>query len=187
MNLRQLILITAVASSFGSAAHATLVAAPPPFNSSDFSVIEGQGVYTVVNNSSDWSVFRFVVQNAEAATGSAHTTQLGWTPSTVSFAPFKDSNDSTRAIVDAGFQYWNQTGTRSLDVQAGTSSSNFTFVGPVQSHFEIYATDQIGEVQTVFGFTTAVPEPSTWAMMILGFAGIGAMTYHRRKSAALVA
>ena len=86
--LRQLILITAVASSFGSAAHATLVAAPPPFNSSDFSVIEGQGVYTVVNNSSDWSVFRFVVQNAEAATGSAHTTQLGWTPSTVSFAPF---------------------------------------------------------------------------------------------------
>jgi PEP-CTERM motif len=29
---------------------------------------------------------------------------------------------------------------------------------------------------------SAVPEPSTWAMMILGFAGIGAMTYHRRKS-----
>lgn len=28
---------------------------------------------------------------------------------------------------------------------------------------------------------TAVPEPSTWAMLILGFASIGAMTY-RRKS-----
>jgi hypothetical protein len=28
---------------------------------------------------------------------------------------------------------------------------------------------------------TAVPEPSTWAMMILGFAGIG-FTAHRRKS-----
>jgi PEP-CTERM motif len=27
------------------------------------------------------------------------------------------------------------------------------------------------------------PEPSTWAMMILGFLGIGAMTYRRRKSA----
>jgi hypothetical protein len=35
--------------------------------------------------------------------------------------------------------------------------------------------------------TTAVPEPSTWAMMILGFAGIGAMTYRRRKSAMLAA
>jgi hypothetical protein len=30
---------------------------------------------------------------------------------------------------------------------------------------------------------SAVPEPSTWAMMILGFIGIGAMTYRRRKSA----
>jgi hypothetical protein len=33
----------------------------------------------------------------------------------------------------------------------------------------------------------AVPEPSTWAMMILGFVGIGAMTYRRRKSAMLAA
>jgi choice-of-anchor C domain-containing protein len=33
----------------------------------------------------------------------------------------------------------------------------------------------------------SVPEPSTWAMMILGFAGIGAMTYRRRKSAILAA
>jgi hypothetical protein len=33
----------------------------------------------------------------------------------------------------------------------------------------------------------SVPEPSTWAMMILGFAGIGAMTYRRRKSAMLAA
>ena len=29
--------------------------------------------------------------------------------------------------------------------------------------------------------TPAVPEPSTWAMMILGFAGVGFMTYRRRK------
>ena len=28
--------------------------------------------------------------------------------------------------------------------------------------------------------TTAVPEPSTWAMMILGFAGIGFMAYRRK-------
>jgi hypothetical protein len=39
-----------------------------------------------------------------------------------------------------------------------------------------------------YGFTvgvqSAVPEPSTWAMMLLGFAGIGLMTYRRRKSMA---
>jgi PEP-CTERM motif len=32
---------------------------------------------------------------------------------------------------------------------------------------------------------SAVPEPSTWAMMILGFAGIGFMAYRRRNNATL--
>jgi hypothetical protein len=32
---------------------------------------------------------------------------------------------------------------------------------------------------------TAVPEPSTWAMMILGFAGIGCLAYRRRNQVAL--
>jgi hypothetical protein len=31
------------------------------------------------------------------------------------------------------------------------------------------------------------PEPSTWAMLLIGFAGIGAMTYRRRKSVMLAA
>jgi hypothetical protein len=31
---------------------------------------------------------------------------------------------------------------------------------------------------------SGVPEPSTWAMMILGFTGIGFMAYRKRKSAA---
>jgi hypothetical protein len=30
-------------------------------------------------------------------------------------------------------------------------------------------------------FTGAVPEPSTWAMMILGFAGVGFLAYRRRN------
>jgi PEP-CTERM motif len=44
-----------------------------------------------------------------------------------------------------------------------------------------YYNDNTGYL-TVAG-VSAVPEPSTWAMMILGFAGIGAMTYRRRKIA----
>ena len=35
--------------------------------------------------------------------------------------------------------------------------------------------------------TTAVPEPSTWAMMLLGFAGIGFVTYRRHSKSALLA
>jgi len=32
------------------------------------------------------------------------------------------------------------------------------------------------------GVVAAVPEPSTWAMMILGFVGVGFMTYRRRQN-----
>lgn len=35
--------------------------------------------------------------------------------------------------------------------------------------------------------TPAVPEPSTWAMMILGFAGVGFMTYRRKNKVAMSA
>jgi hypothetical protein len=37
------------------------------------------------------------------------------------------------------------------------------------------------------GFVSAVPEPSTWAMLILGFAGVGLMAYRRRGRAMLTA
>ena len=36
-------------------------------------------------------------------------------------------------------------------------------------------------------FLTAVPEPSTWAMMVLGFAGVGFMAYRRKSKPALLA
>ncbi len=36
----------------------------------------------------------------------------------------------------------------------------------------------------VFAATSAIPEPSTWAMMILGFAGIGVMAFRRANSMA---
>ena len=35
--------------------------------------------------------------------------------------------------------------------------------------------------------TPAVPEASTWAMMILGFAGVGFMAYRRKSKPALMA
>jgi PEP-CTERM motif len=46
-----------------------------------------------------------------------------------------------------------------------------------------YGDDRLGAV-TLSG---AVPEPSTWAMMILGFAGVGFMAYRRKAKPALMA
>jgi PEP-CTERM motif len=42
-------------------------------------------------------------------------------------------------------------------------------------------------ITTDTSLTTAVPEPSTWAMMILGFAGVGFMAYRRKSKPALMA
>jgi len=38
-----------------------------------------------------------------------------------------------------------------------------------------------------FSISAAVPEPSTWAMMILGFVGVGFVAYRRKAKPALVA
>ena len=37
------------------------------------------------------------------------------------------------------------------------------------------------------GVTASTPEPSTWAMMILGFAGVAIMAYRRKSKPALMA
>jgi hypothetical protein len=46
-----------------------------------------------------------------------------------------------------------------------------------------------GDVSSIqiLNVTSAVPEPSTWAMMLLGFGGVGFMAYRLRKVAALTA
>jgi hypothetical protein len=40
------------------------------------------------------------------------------------------------------------------------------------------------EIGQVAALTAAVPEPNTWFMMILGFAGIGFMVYRRNQTGA---
>jgi hypothetical protein len=66
---------------------------------------------------------------------------------------------------------------------ASSSSTILTFMD-TRGGFNagIYLDDVSVEV-----VTAAVPEPSTWAMMVLGFTGVGFMTYRRRKPAALAA
>ena len=50
--------------------------------------------------------------------------------------------------------------------------------------------DVVPGLVRVYGTATpvaSVPEPSTWAMMLLGFAGVGFIAYRRKKLAALAA
>jgi hypothetical protein len=46
---------------------------------------------------------------------------------------------------------------------------------------------QISSLDNFIFEVAAVPEPSTWAMMLLGFAGIGFMAYLRRRPSRAIA
>jgi hypothetical protein len=45
----------------------------------------------------------------------------------------------------------------------------------------------IGFDSTRFGSTLTIPEPSTWAMMLLGFAGLGFLAYRKVRTGPLAA
>jgi hypothetical protein len=64
-------------------------------------------------------------------------------------------------------------------ITSSTPFSSATFTSQ-----DAFSTFNIPEIEFQ---VAAVPEPSTWAMMILGFAGIGLMAYRRRNNHALQA
>jgi PEP-CTERM motif len=51
------------------------------------------------------------------------------------------------------------------------------------------STDGFSQIKQleISGLTATIPEPSTWAMMILGFAGVGFMAYRQKSKPALMA
>jgi len=69
-------------------------------------------------------------------------------------------------VDDHGFSFLLQNG-QDVDI----------FSGAPNGLYEIESTNTNGAAD--FTLTAAVPEPSTWAMMILGFGGIGFLAYRR--------
>jgi hypothetical protein len=75
---------------------------------------------------------------------------------------------------------------------ASGGSSSLLTVAPISAlYVEYFFGSAVGDngfpngagVSEVFASVTAVPEPSTWAMMLLGFAGLGLMLHRRRREA----
>ena len=63
------------------------------------------------------------------------------------------------------------------------NTNNGIFGGPSGRHAALYFEGTVS-----FDTVSPVPEPSTWAMMLLGFAGVGLIAYRRKsKPAALAA
>jgi PEP-CTERM motif len=80
--------------------------------------------------------------------------------------------------VDNGGILFN-AGSFAYNLYSSGSSYYLSTFNPDNSYFN---PGDLGTLQVA-----AVPEPATWAMMILGFAGIGYLAYRRRQGAALAA
>jgi hypothetical protein len=82
---------------------------------------------------------------------------------------------STTALVDDhGFSFSLKNG-QDVDIFSG---------GP-NGLYEVESTNTFGTAE--FTLTAAVPEPSTWATMILGFCSLGIMAYRRKSKQVLMA
>jgi PEP-CTERM motif len=72
--------------------------------------------------------------------------------------------------------------------QSSYQTSSTSTIDPVISFAPgVDTTGLTFEFSENVGNVAAVPEPSTWAMMLLGFAGIGFMAYRRKSKPALMA
>jgi hypothetical protein len=83
----------------------------------------------------------------------------------------------TITLTDTSFSNSFTELSNSFDSNASLSGSTFTF--------HSNGTSQDGTYTAVFDIAAAVPEPATWAMMIVGFAGVGFMAYRRNFKPAL--
>lgn len=125
----------------------------------------------------DGEHFTLPIEGAEASAplflpptstnGSATFYAFNGSFSSTDFANFSVSNISA----EIGSNYIGWTPEVADILNAGTASAGFSFGnvgggGPVSFHFD---------------FAPALPEPSTWAMMLLGFGAIG-ITLRRRRS-----
>ena len=74
---------------------------------------------------------------------------------------------------------------------AAVGPSSLTAVGSYtlnnENSFFVASADNLTLIANSVQISAAVPEPSTWAMMILGFIGVGFMAYRRKSKGALMA
>ena len=125
-----------------------------------------------------------------------------------SFVIGADNGNNTAEVFHVG---WMNVGTQSpSDTANATNIAQYRFgtvVNPSTSVANYYDTFTLTQTTTLDFFivdgylpdnlggvslginpvVAGVPEPSTWAMMILGFAGVGFMAYRRKSKPALMA
>jgi hypothetical protein len=111
----------------------------------------------------------FVIPNTTTVTTVNSLTLFGVGPSVISLF---DSGNNLIATFST------PTGTAPDPLFGSVAAYSYAGATPV----EYFVANFSDAALTQLEFSAAVPEPSTWAMMILGFLGIGFMTYRRRRA-----
>lgn len=105
--------------------------------------------------------------------------------------------DTANVTIGAPGQYSNVVASWSVPANAGPGSwQTFSFTAPSAGAYEFRALiDNVGNagghstlrIDGIAPIASAVPEPSTWALMILGFAAIGFIAHRRNRKATMIA
>jgi hypothetical protein len=96
--------------------------------------------------------------------------------------PLDYSQSGTYASADYPMYAYFDAFSVSLDLQTGQSTGNWTAADVMLSSVTV-SSITVGDSPS----PTSVPEPSTWAMMLLGFAGLGFAGYRTSRKAASIA
>ncbi|MBR0689067.1 hypothetical protein JQ594_24300 [Bradyrhizobium manausense] len=75
---------------------------------------------------------------------------------------------------------FNPTGIYTFELNTGASGPTQLYFGV---HDDVFSDNSGAYVVVITQLASSVPELSTWAMMVLGFAGMGLMAYRRRHQA----
>jgi hypothetical protein len=87
-------------------------------------------------------------------------------------------NTATLANVSHGFTGWNKA-TMNFVADGASDTLSFLAIGGPSSTLPPFA--------LLDGVSMSVPEPTTWALMIMGFGGVGAMVRSKRRRVAATA
>lgn len=150
-------------------------------NITGYTIYEHVGAFSSVQGgSSPWTAI--ATGGAVTSNGTGVETAL---PSTFSVSLAAGSTDAFLILTSGSGQLvaYENGGSLGTTLASNTDLKILEGWGET-SAFGTTNADREANVSVIY---SAVPEPSTWAMMILGFFGVGFMAYRRRNSAVLSA
>lgn len=139
------------------------VSAPPPGDTTNYFTVVNNGKATL-SSEKGFATFSFYLGS----------------PDTYNFVTLHYANGNTVTL--QGAQIWDATTGDNGNQDWGRRVS-YDFGGLAVKSIDFTSTGNSFEFDSLAG--SAVPEPATWAMMISGFAGAGAMLRRRRTASAL--